>query len=212
MVAYFIYRVGNIECNIPWERPTKSKLLELVKYFNDNFDKAKLFKLFLHGAFVSNAKHTWDLDIKINFVDIRNKNYQDIFDCFHFLYYYGLNKFNILVDIKYTDNAFSTTHKLCNLIKSNQPNQKYSMKKLIDLDGETLHFTDTIEKRTNDEHWIQKREIYHNKIEVDGGELFVVNGNLQSITKFTSYVETGRIYYEDVTLNEACKINIQYFT
>ena len=199
----FLYRVGNIECNIPWERPSKAKLLELIKHFDDNFKKAHLFKISLHGAFVSSHyKDTWDIDLKIHYVDISHKNYQDIFDCFYFLYNNALNKYNILVDIKYTDNANSTTNMLYQLI-----NQTDMIKKIVLLDGETIDFTDTHEKKYNDEKWLIKKNIYKKIIKVDGGELFVLNPDLRPITKFRSYVKQGRVYYEDIIIYEGGKIN-----
>jgi hypothetical protein len=180
-------------------------------YFNNNFNKAYLFQISLHGAFVSSASNnTWDIDIKIHFIDIKYKNYQDIYDCFWFLYYYGLNKFHILVDIKYCDNISPTTYILYNALKNNQ-NDIYNLYLKSNMDCEIIDFTDTWEKKSINENWIIKKEIYKKKIKVDGGELFVVDSSLQSLTKFASYVAMGRIYYKDVIINKACNINIDYF-
>ena len=113
----FFFKVGDVECKIPWNRPNKYKLLQLMVYFNNNFPKAHLFKISLHGGFhSSNSNNTWDIDFKIHFVNINNKNYQDIYDCFYFLYDNALNKFNILIDIKYEDKFYPYTYCIYNRI------------------------------------------------------------------------------------------------
>lgn len=211
MSIEFFYKVGNIICNVPWNKPTKSKLYELIEYFNNNFCKAHLFQISLHGGFLSSASNdTWDIDIKIHFVDIKYKNYQDIYDCFWFLYYYGLNKFHILVDIKYYDDISPITYILYNLLKNNQID-KYNLYLKSNVDCEIIDFTDTSEKKSINENWIIKKKKYKKIIEVNGGKLFIIDKKLESYNKFYNYVLNGRIYYKDIIINKACKINMDYF-
>ena len=213
----FFYRVGNIICNIPWKRPTKSKLLELMKYFNENFPKAHLFKIALHGGFhSSDYNNTWDIDMTIHFVDMNDKNFQDIYDCFHFLYYHALNNFNVLVDIKYTDKFYHTTHTLYDLVK----NKSYKDLESFDehsLVGDRIDFSPIIEKKYKQEDLkINKsKDIYKNIVNLDNNlQLFILKDKMYNSTfndKFTKHITNGRIYYKDIIVNESCKINNNYF-
>lgn len=202
----FFYKVGNIICNVPWKRPTKSKLLELMIYFNDNFEKARLFKISLHGAFhSSDCDNTWDIDLGIHFVDLNDKNYQDIYDCFYFLYYHALNKFNILVDIKFTDKFYPTTYTLYNLIKGDKAFDTWNTYSFV---GERVHFTDTHIKKYKDEYFKHIKNNYQKIVKLDtNSQLYIVKDEHEfSFDKFTLAVKSGRIYYEDVIINEACNI------
>lgn len=213
----FFYRVGNIICNTPWKRPTKSKLLELIIYFNENFPKAHLFKIALHGGFhSSDSNNTWDIDITIHFVDINDKNFQDIYDCFYFLYYHALNNFNILVDIKYTDKFYPTTHTLYTLVKNKSYKNLESFDKHYGL-GDKIDFSPIIEKKYKQENLkISKNiDIYKQIVNLDNNlQLFILKDKIYNSTfndKFTKYITNGRIYYKDIIINESCIINNNYF-
>lgn len=213
---YFFYRVGNVECFTPWDLPTKSKLKELMLFFNKNFSHAYLFKISLHGAFNSTAsRNTWDIDLKIHFVDINKKNYQIIYDCFKFLYYYGLNKFNILVDIKYTDYQQSNTYNFCRLIKKNKTIDKTEYLKIRESQGEVISFTDTYEKKSVSENFLIKTNKHKKVLDVHEAKLFLIDHSLcwesKSYKKFVKNILNNCMYYEDVIINYSCNINYDYF-
>lgn len=209
----FYYKIGNIECNTPWDRPTKTKLLELMNYFNNNFPKAHLFKISLHGGFHSSESNkTWDLDLKIHFVDINNKNFQDIYDCLYFLYYHGLNTFKILIDIKYVDTFQPTTHMLYNLAKNKQYKELETFN-IYNLVGDTIDFSNIYEKKYEQEKWCTKKQNYKSIVNLNNGlQLFVIQHYPNPrIDKFKKYINNGRIYYKDLIINDSCKITSDYF-
>ena len=212
----FFFKVGDVVCHTIWERPTKSRLLELMIYFNNNFPKAHLFKISLYGGFhSSNHNKTWDIDLKIHFVDLNNKNYKDIYDCFTFLYHHGLNTFNLLVDIKYSDIFFPIQCLTYNLIKNNL----YSELKKIDTHsyiGDFIDYTNFRERQINSETTVYRKtigEYYKKMINVDKNKnLFLIkNKNYTRCFKFIKHIQSGRIYYKDIIINDSCKINNNYF-
>jgi hypothetical protein len=93
----FEYQAGSVSTKIPWYQPTDALLNKFVKTIKkiENYDK---YDLFLVGGVVNgNIGKTWDVDI-IVCGDIIPEQFEKFL---HDLYHIALNKFNILVDVRW---------------------------------------------------------------------------------------------------------------
>jgi len=93
----FEYRVGSVITKIPWFQPTKHIVNKLIKTISkiENYGK---YNLFLVGGIVNGTiGKTWDVDIVVCGEIIPYE-----FEKFlHEIYEIALNKFNILVDVRW---------------------------------------------------------------------------------------------------------------
>jgi hypothetical protein len=93
----FEYKVGSVSTKIPWYQPTNDILNNFIKTIKkiENYDK---YDLFLVGGVVNGKiEETWDVDI-IACGDILPEQFERFL---HELYDIALNKFNILVDVRW---------------------------------------------------------------------------------------------------------------
>jgi hypothetical protein len=93
----FEYQAGSVSTKIPWYIPTKSILNKFVKTIRkiENYEK---YDLFLVGGVVNGKiEETWDVDI-IACGHIVPEQFERFL---HELYDIALNKFNILVDVRW---------------------------------------------------------------------------------------------------------------
>jgi len=93
----FEYQVGSVTTTIPWFQPTKHILNKFIKTIPkiENYEK---YNLFLVGGVVNGRiGKTWDVDIVVCGEIIPHE-----FEKFlHEIYEIALNKFNILVDVRW---------------------------------------------------------------------------------------------------------------
>ena len=93
----FEYEVGSVTTKIAWYQPTNyivNKLIKTIKKIK-NFDK---YELFLVGGVVNGRiGETWDVDIIVS-GEIIPKEFEEFL---HEIYDIALNKFNILVDVRW---------------------------------------------------------------------------------------------------------------
>lgn len=93
----FEYKVGSVKTVIPWFQPTKHIINKFVKTISkiENYGK---YDLFLVGGVVNGGiGKTWDVDIVVCGEIIPHE-----FELFlHEIYEVALNKFNILVDVRW---------------------------------------------------------------------------------------------------------------
>lgn len=109
----FEYQVGTVITKTPWYQPTNDILNKFLKTIPkiENYDK---YELFLVGGVVNgNIGKTWDVDIVVS-----GKIIPDEFERFlHDIYDIALNKFNILVDVRWFAVPFEHYN---NLVKANR--------------------------------------------------------------------------------------------
>jgi hypothetical protein len=95
----FEYQAGSVKTTIPWFQPTKHILNKFIKTISkiENYGK---YNLFLVGGVVNGGiGKTWDVDIVVCGEIIPHE-----FENFlHEVYEIALNKFNILVDVRWFD-------------------------------------------------------------------------------------------------------------
>jgi predicted nucleotidyltransferase len=93
----FEYEVGSVITKVAWYQPTNyivNKLIKTIKKIK-NFEK---YELFLVGGVVNGRiGETWDVDIIVS-GEIIPKEFEDFL---HEIYDIALNKFNILVDVRW---------------------------------------------------------------------------------------------------------------
>lgn len=93
----FEYQVGSVKTIIPWFQPTKHIINKFVKTISkiQNYEK---YNLFLVGGVVNGrVGKTWDIDIVVCGEIIP----QEFEKFLHEVYEIALNKFNILVDVRW---------------------------------------------------------------------------------------------------------------
>jgi hypothetical protein len=93
----FEYEVGSVKTKVPWYQPTNyivNKFIKTIKKIK-NFEK---YELFLVGGVVNGRiEETWDVDIIVT-GEIIPMEFEKFL---HEIYDIALNKFNILVDIRW---------------------------------------------------------------------------------------------------------------
>jgi hypothetical protein len=220
----FYYKVNNDYYFEKWQRPTKEKLLNLLNYFNTNYSKSNLFKIYLTGKFNSNmSNNTWNVDIIITYNDISNKNYSDIYDCMYFLNHYSLNQLFLLLNIKYLD----TINNINEIINTNTINDdeniiKQNIYNYIKNQGEILTFYEIIVKynNTNNDKFNQTINLnYHTALNSENNKkLFLFNINEDNLDNFKSiYLEkvnnitNGTIYNDNILINNCGITEETYF-
>ena len=220
----FYYKVNNDYYFEKWQRPTKEKLLNLLNYFNTNYSKSNLFKIYLTGKFNSNmSNNTWDVDIIITYNDISNKNYSDIYDCMYFLNHYSLNQLFLLLNVKYLD----TINNINEIINTNTINDdeniiKQNIYNYIKNQGEILTFYEIIVKynNTNNNKFNQTINLnYHTTLNSENNKkLFLFNINKDNLDNFKSiYLEkvnnitNGTIYNDNILINNCGITEETYF-
>lgn len=93
----FEYQAGTVVTKKAWKQPTSHVLNKFIKTIKkiENFEK---YELFLVGGVVNGRiGETWDVDIVVC-GDIIPKEFEDFL---HEIYDLALNKFNILVDVRW---------------------------------------------------------------------------------------------------------------
>jgi len=93
----FEYQVGSVTTTIPWFQPTKNILNKFIKTI-PKIEYYEKYNLFLVGGIVNKKiSETWDVDIVVCGEIIPHE-----FEKFlHEIYDIALNKFNILVDVRW---------------------------------------------------------------------------------------------------------------
>ena len=93
----FEYQAGSVFTKNAWNKPTIDILNKFVKTIReiDNYGKYELF--LVGGVANGNIKHTWDIDI-IVCGNIIPSEFEQLL---HDIYNIALNKFNILVDVRW---------------------------------------------------------------------------------------------------------------
>ena len=95
----FEYQVGSITTTIPWFQPTKRILNKFIKTI-PKIEYYEKYNLFLVGGVVNGKlSETWDVDIVVcgEIIPYEFENF------LHEIYDIALNKFNILVDVRWFD-------------------------------------------------------------------------------------------------------------
>jgi len=108
MDTEFEYQAGSVKTTIPWFQPTKHILNKFIKTISkiENYEK---YNLFLVGGVVNGGiGKTWDVDIVVCGEIIPHE-----FEIFlHEIYEIALNKFNILVDVRWFDSPIERHNQL----------------------------------------------------------------------------------------------------
>jgi hypothetical protein len=93
----FQYEVGSVKTTIPWYKPTKHILNKFIKTIPE-IQYYEKYNLFLVGGVVNGKLgETWDVDIVVC-GDIIPHEFEKFI---HQIYDIALNKFNILVDVRW---------------------------------------------------------------------------------------------------------------
>lgn len=93
----FEYQAGSVLTNNAWTKPKADILNKFVKTIQEIHNYGK-YELFLVGGVVNgNIEHTWDIDI-IVCGDMIPSEFEQLL---HNIYDIALNKFNILVDVRW---------------------------------------------------------------------------------------------------------------
>lgn len=221
----FYYKVNDNYYFERWLRPTKEILLNLLNYYNHNFNQKHLFKLYVTGKFNSNNADTWSIDLIITYDDISNKNYNDIYDCLYFLNHHSLNDFNLSLNVKYVD-TINNINEIINIntINENENIIKQNLYELLKNQGEILTFYETIVKDNssdilNDKFNQTINLNYHTVINDENNKkLFLFIITEEDLNKFRSIyqekvnnITQGTIYEDNALLNNCGVIEDKYF-
>ena len=92
----FFYQVGSVYTKKAWKMPT----YENIEAFLDEIQHLSVYDMYLVGG-VANGKigNTWDIDIVVTGPIV----YQEFEDVIHEIYDIALNKYRLLVDIRWID-------------------------------------------------------------------------------------------------------------
>jgi len=97
---YFLYQRGKIITEIPWKRPTYSKVKEFLLEIQNTSDIMKDYDLYLLGGVLWDFNTTWDVDINL----IGNPtSYLVLEDHMHYMYDVAFNKYNLLIDVNWVN-------------------------------------------------------------------------------------------------------------
>jgi hypothetical protein len=100
---YFSYQQGKIITEQPWKRPTHSRIKEFLLEIQTTSDIMKDYDLYLLGGVLWDFNKTWDVDINL----IGNPtSYIILEDYMHYMYDIALNKYNLLIDVAWTNTKF----------------------------------------------------------------------------------------------------------
>ena len=199
----FYYQLDNKYYFKPWGRPSDEKLNDLLQYFKRNFKKSELFDIYLTGRFNSNQKSkTWDIDLIICYKDVKNKNYEDIYDCLLFLYDNALKEFSLLVDIVYSDNMENMKNHNNDfpddILTKNISDSEDYIKNIRKCQGENiLIFKKKIKKSKNDMFCQVLNEKIYKELNIKDKKLYIINYNVSyndMIKKKIKYISKGCIY------------------
>ncbi len=196
----FYYQLDNKYYFKPWRRPSDEKLNDLLQYFKRNFKKSELFDIYLTGRFNSNQKSkTWDIDLIICYKDVKNKNYEDIYDCLLFLYDNALKEFSLLVDIVYSDNLKNHNNDFPDdILTKNISDSEDYIKNIRKCQGENiLIFKKIIKKSKNDMFCQVLNEEIYKELNIKDKKLYIINYNVSyndMIKKKIKYISNGCIY------------------
>jgi len=109
----FEYQVGSVITTTPWLQPTKHILNKFIKTI-PKIEYYEKYNLFLVGGVVNGRiRETWDVDIVVCGEIIPEEFEQFLHD----IYELALNKFNILVDVRWFNVPIE---RLTHLIESNK--------------------------------------------------------------------------------------------
>tara|TARA_B100000963_G_C22373455_1_gene556941 strand:+ start:82 stop:741 length:660 start_codon:yes stop_codon:yes gene_type:complete len=196
----FYYQLDDKYYFEPWNRPSNKKLNDLLQYFNLNYSKSKLFNIYLTGRFNSNQKNeTWDIDLIVSYKEIKNKNYEDIYDCLLFLYDNSLKKYLLLVDIIYSDNIINLDNDFpIDILTNNVTDSEDYTKNIRKCEGENiLIFKKIIKKSKNDMFCQLLNEKIYKQVNIKDKKLYIINYDISynnMIKKKIKYITNGCIY------------------
>ncbi len=196
----FYYQLDDKYYFEPWNRPSNKKLNDLLQYFNLNYSKSKLFNIYLTGRFNSNQKNeTWDIDLIVSYKEIKNKNYEDIYDCLLFLYDNSLKKYLLLVDIIYSDNIINLDNDFpIDILTNNVTDSEDYTKNIRKCEGENiLIFKKIIKKSKNDMFCQLLNEKICKQVNIKDKKLYIINYDISynnMIKKKIKYITNGCIY------------------
>ena len=196
----FYYQLDDKYYFEPWNRPSNKKLNNLLQYFNLNYSKSELFNIYLTGRFNSNQKNeTWDIDFIVSYKEIKNKNYEDIYDCLLFLYDNSLKKYLLLVDIVYSDNIINLDNDFPNdILTNNITDSEDYTKNIRKCEGENiLIFKKIIKKSKNDMFCQLLNEKICKQVNIKDKKLYIINYDISynnMIKKKIKYITNGCIY------------------
>tara|TARA_Y100001980_G_C14500746_1_gene276736 strand:- start:61 stop:720 length:660 start_codon:yes stop_codon:yes gene_type:complete len=196
----FYYQLDDKYYFEPWNRPSNKKLNNLLQYFNLNYSKSELFNIYLTGRFNSNQKNeTWDIDLIVSYKEIKNKNYEDIYDCLLFLYDNSLKKYLLLVDIVYSDNIINLDNDFPNdILTNNITDSEDYTKNIRKCEGENiLIFKKIIKKSKNDMFCQLLNEKICKQVNIKDKKLYIINYDISynnMIKKKIKYITNGCIY------------------
>ena len=196
----FYYQLDDKYYFEPWNRPSNKKLNDLLQYFNLNYSKSKLFNIYLTGRFNSNQKNeTWDIDLIVSYKEIKNKNYEDIYDCLLFLFNNSLKKYLLLVDIIYSDNIINLDNDFpIDILTNNVTDSEDYTKNIRKCEGENiLIFKKIIKKSKNDMFCQLLNEKIYKQVNIKDKKLYIINYDISynnMIKKKIKYITNGCIY------------------
>lgn len=203
----FYYQLDDNYYLKPWKKPCEKTLNDLLKYFNLNYEKSKLFNIYLTGRFNSNQKdYTWDIDLIVCYKDINNKDYQDIYDCLFFLYDNALKKYLLLVDITYSDNIISLNNDFpTDIVSMDISISDNYIKKIRESEGEQiLIFKKIIKKSQNNKFCQILNDKIYKEININSKKLYIINNDIsyeKMINKKIKYIKNGCNYYGRKLIN-----------
>lgn len=97
---FFYYRIGNVETNKVWLKPTWGNIQRLLTYIRYETDICDRYGVYIMGGVTWDITSTWDLDIQLvskHFtLDILESDIDTIHD-------YSLNTLGMLTDVQWRD-------------------------------------------------------------------------------------------------------------
>lgn len=103
---YFSYQRGKIITEIPWGRPTYSKIKEFLLEIQNTSDIMKDYDLYLVGGVLWDFNKTWDVDI----VMVGNcDSYIVLEDYMHYMYDIAFKSHKLLLDVSWVNDKPSDT-------------------------------------------------------------------------------------------------------
>jgi len=98
----FFYQRGRVKTTARWTKPTHDKALAYFRYIKDNSTILDRYDAYVVGAFLYGIEDTWDVDINLTGC----YEPQGLEDDLDYLLDVSLNKFNLLVDVKWVSMMF----------------------------------------------------------------------------------------------------------
>lgn len=97
---FFYYRIGNVETNKVWLRPSWDNIQKLLNFLYNNTDITSKYGVYFMGGVTWDINSTWDVDIQLVSKHFILDELESDIDTIH---NYSLNKLRMLTDVQWRD-------------------------------------------------------------------------------------------------------------